>query len=488
MTTDRSTDYLIGLVQELRKLPNETEWVEFKRNKAEPQEIGEYISALSNSAALTGKAFAYVVWGIDDVTHDVVGTSFSPGLERVHSEELENWLLRQLSPRINFRFFASEADGLPLIVLEIARASGHPVQFNGQEFIRVGSYKKRLREYPEKERELWRIFDQKPFECIVAADGLAARDVLGLLEYPSYFDLLHLPLPASRDRILQALAADDLILRSPDGKWDITNLGAILLAKRLKEFRTLSRKAIRVIIYKGNSRVETLREQAGAKGYAVGFEGLIDYISAQIPSNEVMGKALRKTVPMYPDLAVRELVANAFIHQDFHVTGSGPMVEIFDDRMEITNPGEPLVSTDRFLDSPPRSRNEMLASFLRRAGVCEERGSGVDKVVSQMEAFQLPAPIFEVVEGNTRAVLLAHRPLTRMDKTDRIRACYLHASLKYVCRDFMTNTSLRERFGIEPRNSATASRLIKEATEAGFVRPHDPDSARRLMKYVPFWA
>lgn len=297
-----------------------------------------------------------------------------------------------------------------------------------------------------------------------------------------------LPLPESRDRILRALAADELILRSPDGKWDITNLGAMLLAKRLKEFRTLSRKAIRVIIYKGNSRVETLREQVGAKGYAVGFEVLIEYISAQIPSNEAMGKALRKTVPMYPDLAVRELVANAFIHQDFHVTGSGPMVEIFDDRMEITNPGEPLVNTDRFLDSPPRSRNEMLASFLRRAGVCEERGSGVDKVVSQMEAFQLPAPIFEVVEGNTRAVLLAHRPLTRMDRTDRIRACYLHASLKYVCRDFMTNTSLRERFGIEPRNSATASRLIKEATEAGFVRPHDPDSARRLMKYVPFWA
>ncbi|HZK67368.1 MAG TPA: transcriptional regulator, partial [Chloroflexota bacterium] len=107
---------------------------------------------------------------------------------------------------------------------------------------------------------------------------------------------------------------------------------------------------------------------------------------------------------------------------------------------------------------------------------------------SQMELYQLPAPLFEVVEGNTRAVLLAHRPLTRMDKADRIRACYLHASLKYVCRDFMSNTSLRERFGIEPRNSATASRLIKEAVDAGFIRAHDPDSSRRLMKYVPFWA
>lgn len=423
-----------------------------------------------------------------DATHEVVGTTFSPTRSKVGNEELENWLLRLLSPRINFRFFAFEMNSRPVVLLEIGRAFRHPVQFGGQEFVRVGSYKKRLKEYPEKERQLWRIFDQTPFERIVATHGVTGDDVLKLLEYPAYFDLLRIPLPETRDGVLQALASDELILRDSSGRWSITNLGAILLAKRLGEFRSLARKAMRVVIYKGNSRVETLREQVETKGYAVGFERLIDHISSQIPRNEVIGKALRRTVPMYPDLAVRELVANALIHQDFQVTGAGPMVEIFEDRMEITNPGEPLVRTERFLDSPPRSRNEMLASFMRRVGVCEERGSGIDKVVSQMESYQLPAPIFEVVEGNTRAALLAHRPLTRMDKADRIRACYLHACLKYVNRDFMTNTSLRERFGIEPRNSAIASRLIKEAVEAGAIRPHDADAARKLMKYVPFWA
>ncbi len=156
--------------------------------------------------------------------------------------------------------------------------------------------------------------------------------------------------------------------------------------------------------------------------------------------------------------------------------------------MFLTNPGKPLVDTDRFLDNPPRSRNEALASFLRRVGVCEERGSGIDKVVLQTELYQLPAPVFETSGENTRAILFSHRELSKMDKDDRVRACYLHACLRYVERDFMTNSTLRKRFGIEQRNSATASRLIKEALSAGMVRPYDEHAAKRDMKYVPFWA
>jgi len=488
MTTDHSIDYLVGLVREMCKLSHETEWVEFKLNNADPQEVGEYLSALANSAALCGKAFAYLVWGIADESHDVVGTTFSPAQAKVGNEELENWLLRLLMPKIHFRFHEFEMDGQRVVLLEIARAFRHPVQFQGQEFIRVGSYTKKLKDFPEKERELWRIFDQTPFEHLVAAEKVGSEEVFRLLDYPAYFDLLKLPLPETRDGILQAMAADDLISRNEGGKWHITNLGAILFAKRLADFGSLRRKAVRVVAYKGSGRVETIREQEENRAYAIGFEGLINYINALVPSNEVIEKALRKTVPMYPEIAVRELVANALIHQDFFITGSGPMVELFDDRMEISNPGKPLVQIDRFLDTPPRSRNEALASFMRRIGVCEERGSGVDKVVFQTELYQLPAPAFEVVGENTRAVLFAHRPLTKMGKDDRVRACYLHACLRYVNRDFMTNTSLRERFGIDAKNSATASRLIKEALEAGMIRPYDKEAARKLMKYVPIWA
>ena len=487
MTTDHPPEYLVGLVEELRKLPKETEWAEFKVNRAEPQEIGEYLSALANSAALAGKAFAYLVWGLEDETHQVVGTQFSPETTKVGNEELESWLLRLLSPRIHFRFYSVTVEGHPVVLLEIGRAFRHPVQFQGQEFIRIGSSKKKLKDYQEKARQLWRILDATPFEDGIAVERLGSDEVLLRLDYPAFFELTGRPLPPDHAGILSGLASDDLIKKDDAGSWSITNLGAILFAKRLEDFRSLRRKAIRVVQYRGDSRVETVKEQMGTKGYASGFEGLISFVNSLLPSNEVMGQALRKTVPMYPELAVRELVANALIHQDFFVTGAGPMVEIFTDRLEITNPGMPLVETDRFLDTPPKSRNEALASLMRRIGICEERGSGVDKVVFQTEFFQLPAPMFEATGESTRAILFAHRPLARMDRADRVRACYLHACLKYVNRGFLSNSSVRERFGIEPQNLATASRLIREAVEDGAIRPFDPNSAPKLMKYVPWW-
>ncbi len=125
---------------------------------------------------------------------------------------------------------------------------------------------------------------------------------------------------------------------------------------------------------------------------------------------------------------------------------------------------------------------------IRRFRICEERGSGIDKVVFQTELFQLPAPLFEAPEGFTRTVLFSHRPLVAMDKEDRVRACYLHACLKYVQRDFLTNTSLRERFGIEEKNRSMASRLIRDAAEARAIVPYDATAAPKLMKYVPWWA
>jgi ATP-dependent DNA helicase RecG len=481
-------DYYRGLVAELRKLPAETPWVEFKENNASPDEIGEYLSALSNAAALDGRANGYLVWGVRNGTHEVVGTTFRPGQTKKGGEDLDSWLLRLMAPRLHSSWFEFDQDGMRVVVLEVPRATGRPTQFAGVELIRVGSYRQKLKDHPQLAARLWRVFDQTPFEDLRAAERVDSPTVLSLLDYPVYFELLSRPLPSDRDRILDALAADRLIVANEGGSWDITNHGAILFAKTLSAFKGLGRKAVRVIVYEGRGRLKTVREQVGQRGYAAGFSGLIDYVNAMLPRNEVIGKALRKDVPMYPEPAIRELVPNALIHQDFAVTGSGPMIEIFADRMEITNPGTPLMKTERFLDTPPRSRNEAIASFMRRVGICEERGSGIDKVVFQTERYQLPAPIFEVVEGSTRAILFAHKPLTEMERADRVRACYLHACLRFVERDPMTNSSLRERFGIEKHNSATASRIIRDAVEDGRVKPFDPDQGKKHAKYVPFWA
>jgi len=489
MPVDQTLEQLQSLLRELCRLPSETEWVEFKHDNDDPPMIGEYISALANSAALVGKQSAYLVWGIDNASHEVLGTSFKPSTARHKQQELESWLLQKTAPKIHFHFYEfATGDALPVVILEVQAATHTPVQFDCVEYIRVGSYKKKLREYAEKERALWRVFDQTPFERQLATENSSVEQVLKLLDYPAYFELTQQPLPEGRDGILAALEADKLLKRADGGGWHITNLGAILFAKKLQDFHHLGRKAVRLILYRGNSRVETVRELEGSKGYAVGFEGLIDYIKTLLPSNEEIGKAFRKEVPMYPELAIRELVANAIIHQDFSLTGTGPMIELFDQRMEISNPGTPLVEPQRFLDSPPQSRNEALASFMRRINICEERGTGIDKVVFQTEFYQLPAPVFEVTDHHTRSVLFGHKEFAAMDKEERMLACYMHCCLKYVNREHMNNTTLRERFGIESKNAAMVSRIIKDAVKAELIRPYDPEAGSKAMRYIPCWA
>lgn len=363
------------------------------------------------------------------------------------------------------------------------------MRFKSQEFIRIGSYKKALKDFPEVERDLWRVFEQTSFEEQIAAARLTGSAVLDLLDYPAYFRMLKRPLPEGREAILSCLADEQMIERTQDGSWNVRNLGAILFAHDLSRFPSLKRKPVRVIEYRRSSRVETIRELERTSGYALGFEELISTITTLIPSNEVIGQALRTEVPMYPELALRELVANALIHQDFTMTGTGPLVELFPDRMEITNPGKPLLEPDRFVDKPPQSRNEALASFLRRVGICEERGSGIDKVVWQTEVYQLPAPLFEVTDEHTRAILFAHRPFGKMDREDRVRACYLHACLQYVNREDMNNSTLRERFGIAEENRAQVTRVLNDTLDRGLIRLREPDNpSRKYAKYVPYWA
>lgn len=125
---------------------------------------------------------------------------------------------------------------------------------------------------------------------------------------------------------------------------------------------------------------------------------------------------------------------------------------------------------------------------MRRLNICEERGSGIDKVIAEVEFFQLPAPDFQVTANHTRVTLYAPKKLSEMSQEDRIRACYQHTCLCWVTNEPMTNTTLRRRFGLEERNAAIASRIIADTMKAGLIKPSDPDSrSKKLARYVPFW-
>ncbi|MCA9320064.1 MAG: ATP-binding protein, partial [Planctomycetes bacterium] len=141
------------LVRTLASGEHESECVEFKENRAEAEEIGAYLSAISNSAALHQQDVGYIVWGVRDGDHKIVGSTFLPrhASAKVGNEDLEAWLSRMLHPRIDFRIHELEVDGHHVVVFEVPAASHTPVRFRHTEFIRVGSYRKKLRDHPEKE-------------------------------------------------------------------------------------------------------------------------------------------------------------------------------------------------------------------------------------------------------------------------------------------------------------------------------------------------
>ena len=372
-----------------------------------------------------------------------------------------------------------------MVVLEIQPATHKPVRFDGVEYLRIGSYTKKLHEFPEKERELWRKLDKVPFEKQLAT-APKGQKVLQLLDFSKYFDMTYQPLPQNQQSILEKLKDEKLITES-DTLWQITNLGAILFAKNLSDFDHLAKKAIRIIRYKANDKFSTLKEIESPAGYAVGFDFIMNSIKALLPSYEEIGLTFRKEKNTYPDIALRELVANALIHQDFSITGTSPMVEIFSHRIEITNPGSPLVEVSRFMDKPPRSRNEYLASLMRRINICEERGSGIDKVIRQIELNQMPAPLFEDLGDYTKAVLFTYKEFSDISKEERLRACYWHCVFKYILLEQMSNASLRERF----ENSVSVpmiSKIIKEAQEKRLIKIFDEEAGTKAMKYIPFWA
>jgi len=458
-----------------RQARSEHQCLEFKeaKNQFDNKKLYRYCVAIANEGG------GHLLLGITDkAPREVIGTqAFRDPID----------MAAKLHDTIGFRVdieVVNHPDGRVLVFHIPSRPRGTAYHYEGAYLMRSGNEL-----VPMSEDHLRRIFAEgKPdFLQNIAVSSIEGADIVRLLDTQSYFDLLNLPYPENRSGVLDRFQREGFIIKD-NSLYDITNLGAILFAKSLDEVPVLSRKAVRVVVYEGINKLKTRLDQMGHKGYAVGFQGLVDFINSQVPTNEVIEKAIRTTVKMFPEIAIRELVANALIHQDLNEQGASVLVEIYSDRLEISNPGLPIITTDRFIDEY-QSRNEQLAGVMRRFGVCEELGSGIDKVVESAEVFQLPAPDFRVGQVRTTAVLYAHRYFDEMSKEDRIRACYQHCCLRYVMNEKMSNQSLRERFNLSEKKSDAVSRVIRDTSERDLIKLEDPENtSRRYAKYVPFWA
>ncbi|MDO4794469.1 MAG: ATP-binding protein [Brachymonas sp.] len=458
-----------------RSSARETQNLEFKEAKSQydTHKLCRYCVALANEGG------GHLVLGVaDKPPRPVVGSAAF-----ANAQDIAEKLFERLGFRVEAEAVA-HPDGRVVVFSVPARPRGTAYHLDGAYLMRSGEEL-----VPMSEDRLRQIFaeGQPAWLENIALQNASAQDVVQLLDTQAFFDLLRLNYPTEQTGVLSRLCDERLIERSAQG-FHILNIGAVLLAKNLRSFPDIARKAPRIIVYTGESKLQTQSDVFGEKGYAVDFEGLVQQVMDKLPQNEVIEGAIRKAVKLLPKTPIRELLANALIHQDFEIGGASPIVEIFANRVEISNPGEPIVPVERFIDGY-QSRNERLADLMRRFGICEEKSSGIDRVVETAEIMQLPAPEFLTSHRRTIVVIHGPRAFGDMNGGDRVRACYQHCVLQYVLRKQMTNQSLRDRFGLPASAGNTVSQIITATLEQGLIKS-DPvaPSSKRYARYIPAWA
>jgi ATP-dependent DNA helicase RecG len=475
------------LDRSLNPIPQELNELDWKEDLSpNNSKLSKHLSAFAN---LPGGGF--LVFGIENKMGRLIGISQDKA--ELIVQKLSSLCRDTIEPQASMQHQIANYNGVPILFVYIKESATKPVHLRSGAledcFIRSGGSTQKA---SRQELGALMLNSKNPiYEELHASKLLSGEAVLELIDYKSIFNLLGKPIPNNSSEILNFLELEKLISDIDQNGFYITNMGALAAAHSLKNFDSLARKAIRVIQYKGNNKVETIREYPGSKGYAISFESLIEFVINLLPSSEIIKTALRKEMCIYPEIALRELIANALVHQDFGVKGAGPMIEIFDNRIEISNPGKllPSKSIDRLIGTTPESRNDALASKFRRYGICEERGSGFQKAIASIELFGLPPLKMEENANSFRVTMFTPKSFAELTANERVEAAYQHCVLQYYSSSAMSNTSLRDRFKMHDKQRSQVSLVIKEALTQNRIKPKDPNNAStKFVEYVPFWA
>ncbi len=474
------------IVRGLCAMEEENSYVEFKMNNADPDTIGERISALSNMALLASKPFGYLIWGIDDKTRAPVGTNLSFLSWKKGDQDILAYWRNLLIPSLDLQDYEFDLDGAHLLVLEIPAASYFATTFKKQAYCRIESYTKNLKEYPALEKELWRKLEGTAPEMRLAEASIGKARLSEILDFPSYENALALPKTLSLDERIARFVREGFLVEEGADHYSLTVLGGLLFAKDFSLFKPLSSKLLRIVRYAGSDRLETRGKKEFPYGYASSFEACYKEILSSIQGADIYVDGKRKDHYMVPSIAVREALGNILIHQDLLSTG-GPLVEIFSDRVEFSNPGCLNVPLDRLIDSSSKPANPSLASFLRRIDIGDTAGSGFDKIVASLEKEHLPpAKVSESASG-VRVALSGDTNFDDLSAEEKIQAAYEHTVLCLLSYKRATNQSLRERFGLGIEAKYKISRIYASALEKGKIKKAS-DSDKKDVSYLPYWA
>lgn len=474
-------DKAIDILKEsLTPIPHELSELDWKSDlSSKPDRLAQHICAFSNHQG--GGMFAY---GIND---DATFLTLSKEQIEKIVKHMGNIAHNNLSQAIDIDHAVLEYEGHPVLFIYISEQREKPIFLRGKDYhdayCRVNGQTRKMSDL--QVRNMIATSQGISFEERIAKRNLTKYKVLELLNFRKFFELQDKDTPKSVDSIISRMAEYGFCIGEGDD-WSITNLGAILFANNLNDFEELSSRKAIVRKYSGTNNRNTILEQFGQYGYAVGFEGLVDFIMKNVSTENIEVK--REDIAMYPRVAIREFVANALVHQDFNISGINITIEIFSNRVIITNPGAPLNDVNRLIDLPPNSRNEKLAEQMFLLGFCERRGSGIDRAVAAIENMHLPAAKIAKEETCTRVTLYPHKKLDEMTKEEKIEACYQHACLVNEDGMSMNNQSVRERFNLNKTQSSVASRIITDTQEAGLIKVANTGIvSKKLMTYVPYY-
>ena len=399
-------DQLRAKLVELRDLPTETEWAEFKHNYAESQTIGEYLSAISNAAALENQAFGYIVWGIEDGTHRVVGTAFKPRQQKgAGNEDLEPWLNNLLAPRVNFRIFEFDSeDGHPMVMFEVQAANTAPVAFSGRRYVRVGSHKKPLGEHPEKERKLWEIVSGPAVDWSAEiCEGATIADLdpdaihRARSEYAERFE----GDPKKAHLAKEVWQWDDVTFLNKirvalDGR--LTRAALILLGKEESTHHVAPATPRMTWILKDDSNVEQDYRHYDPP-LLLAVDELLENVRNLTLRHLPDGTLFPVNVSQYDPWVMRETLHNCIAHQDYSKAGRIIVVEQ-PDSLLFTNLGTFIPGSVEEVvvrDSPQEhSANPLLAQAMVNLNMIDTIGSGIKRTFRIQRDRNFPMPTYDL--------------------------------------------------------------------------------------------
>ncbi|MBO5071158.1 MAG: putative DNA binding domain-containing protein [Roseburia sp.] len=352
------------IVRELINYPREANWFEFKENWYEPNGLGEYISSLSNVAALEGQAFGYLIWGVNNDTHELTGTKFDYTVD-VKNEPLEHFLARQIVPDNNFSFHELTLDGKRIVVMVVPAASKIPTSFDGNRYLRIGSSKVNLNKYPERESNLFYILRV----------GLPTINNTESEYQDLTFEKLFVYYASKGITLNKRTFKKNMGLLTETGKYN-------LLAQLLSDNSYIP---IRFAIFNGTDKASTMYSvrEFGNTCLLLSLDKVLEYGDVlNVPqADERNRKVERKEISLFDADAFREAIINAFVH-NLWISGNAPMITVFSDRIEILSRGTipPGQTMEGFFAGESVPVNQKLSDIFLQLHISERTGRGVPKI------------------------------------------------------------------------------------------------------------